>query len=211
MFKFKDRIEAGQEIAKSLHVHAGRKDTMILALPRGGVPVAHEVAQALSLPLDVLIVRKLGAPGQEELAMGAISLNDVCYLNHELIDSLQIAPEDLNRVIAQEKIELARRNHTYRQDKTAPDVAGKTVIVIDDGLATGATMRAAIAALHEAKAVRIIVAVPVGPFDTCTKLRNYADEVICLYTPDYFFGVGQWYQNFQQTSDEEVQAILQHY
>jgi len=211
MFKFEDRIEAGQELAKSLHIYTNRKNTMILALPRGGVPVAYEVAKALSLPLDVLIVRKLGAPGQEELAMGAISLNDVCYLNNELIDSLQVAPDELQRVIAKEKVELERRNQTYRLGKAAPDVTGKTVIIIDDGLATGATMRAAISALREAKVDRIIVAVPVGPFDTCTKLRCYADEVTCLFTPEYFFGVGQWYQNFQQTSDEEVQAILKQY
>jgi putative phosphoribosyl transferase len=211
MFKFEDRIEAGQELAKSLHIYTNRKNTMILALPRGGVPVAYEVAKALSLPLDVLIVRKLGAPGQEELAMGAISLNDVCYLNNELIDSLQVAPDELQRVIAKEKVELERRNQTYRLGKAAPDVTGKTVIIIDDGLATGATMRAAISALREAKVDRIIVAVPVGPFDTCTKLRCYADEVTCLFTPEYFFGVGQLYQNFQQTSDEEVQAILKQY
>jgi len=211
MFKFEDRIEAGKELAKSLHIYANKKNTLILALPRGGVPVAYEVAKALSLPLDVLIVRKLGAPGQEELAMGAISLNEVCYLNNELIDSLQVAPEELQRVIAKEKLELERRNQTYRSGRAAPDVTGKTVIIVDDGLATGATMRAAISALREANVSRIIVAVPVGPFDTCTKLRSYADEVICLFTPEYFFGVGQWYQNFNQTSDEEVQAILRPY
>lgn len=211
MIKFEDRVEAGKELAKSLHIYANSKNTMILALPRGGVPVAYEVAKALSLPLDILIVRKLGAPGQEELAMGAISLNNVCYLNNELIDSLQVAPEELQRVIANEKLELERRNQAYRLGNVAPDVTGKTIIIIDDGLATGATMRAAISALREAKVARIIVAVPVGPFDTCTKLRSYADEVNCLYTPEYFFGVGQWYQNFQQTSDEEVQTILKHY
>ena len=210
--QFGNRTEAGRELAQALMAYGGRNDAIILALPRGGVPVAHEVAKALYLPMDVWFVRKLGVPGQEELAMGAIALNGACHINEDITQRLNIPGQLMNQVVAKEKLELERRNRLYRHGHPAPDVKGKTVIIIDDGLATGATMRAAIESLRQAQAGRIAVAVPVGAKDVCEALAGVADEVVCLRMPEPFYGVGQWYEDFSQTSDEEVQALLaQHF
>ena len=206
--KFENRTAAGQALAKALASYADRPDAIVLALPRGGVPVAHEVAAALSLPMDVWIVRKLGVPGHEELAMGAIALGGACHINRDIALGLNVPERTLNQVIARERTELARRNALYRQDRKLPSLQDKTVIVVDDGLATGATMRAAIESLRQAKAGYIVAAVPVGAKETCDDLRGVADDVICLHTPEQFYGVGQWYDDFSQTSDEDVQDIL---
>lgn len=207
--KFENRNEAGRELAHALAQYKGKPGTLILALPRGGVPVAYEVAKALSLPLDIWLVRKLGVPGHEELAMGAMALDGSFHINKEITQGLDIPPHLFNQVIAKERAELARRNTLYRRNNLAPDIKGKTVIIIDDGLATGATMRAAIESLREAKASYIVAAVPVGAKETCAALETIADEVICLFKPEPFYGVGQWYKDFSQTSDEEVQFILE--
>ncbi|MBI3440811.1 MAG: phosphoribosyltransferase [Proteobacteria bacterium] len=206
---FCDRAGAGQELAKALAVYKERPDVVLLALPRGGVPVAHEVAKALSLPLDVWLVRKLGMPDHEELAMGAIAMGGVHYLNPSL--AAQLEQQEIERVIAKEEIELQRRDTLYRQGRPLPQLQGKTVIVIDDGLATGATMRAAVESLRQLQAGRIIVAAPVGSVSACRELSFIADEVICPYAPENFYGVGQWYADFSQTTDKEVQDILGHY
>jgi len=209
--RFQDRVEAGQALAKALAAYKGRKDVLLFALPRGGVPVAHEVAKALSLPLDIWLVRKLGMPGQEEFALGAIALGGVRYINPEYVAMGGISQKSLEQVIAKEEAELQRRNDLYRQGKPLPQMKEKTVIVIDDGLATGATMRAAVESLRQLQAKRIIVAVPVGSSSARQDLASLADEVVCLYAPEPFYGVGQWYRDFSQTSDEEVQAILDRY
>ena len=205
---FLNRADAGRQLAAELADLKGRKDALILALPRGGVPVAHELAVALSLPMDIFIVRKLGVPGYEELAMGAIALGDVRVLNEDVIEVMGIPESALDAVTALEKAELLRRNLLYRDDRPAPDVKGKTVIVVDDGLATGATMQAAVSALRREGAKTIIVAVPVGAEETCRKLRHEADHVACLRTPEPFYGVGAWYADFAQTEDEEVLTLL---
>jgi predicted phosphoribosyltransferase len=206
---FADRAEAGKRLAEALAGYAGRTDVLVLALPRGGVPVAYEVAQTLAVPMDLWLVRKLGVPGQEELAMGAIAGNDTCVLNRDIIDVLNIDRTTIDAVIAKEQAELERRNRLYRQGRPSPNIEGKAIIIIDDGLATGATMRAAIASLRQAGAARIIAAVPVGAASTCGKIEQEADELVCLYTPEPFYGVGQWYSNFSQTSDENVLALLE--
>ncbi|TAL27732.1 MAG: phosphoribosyltransferase [Alphaproteobacteria bacterium] len=206
--RFQDRIHAGRALAKALGAYAGRKDTLVLALPRGGVPLAHEIAGILALPMDVWLVRKLGVPGYEELAMGAIALGDTCYLNDGVIRELNVPLKLVRDVIASEQKELNRRNNLYRRGAPLPDLGSRTVIIVDDGLATGATMRAAIESLRAAKAARIVVAVPVGSASTCAALRDIADEVVCLRMPEPFYGVGQFYDDFSQTSDEEVLAIL---
>jgi len=208
--QFKNKPEAGKELADALIDYEGRQDCLILALPRGGVPVAYEVAKRLALPLDVLLVRKLGVPGHEELAMGAIASGDVRVLNHDILQQLYISPVAVEQVTTKEKKELDRRNQLYRGTLPMPDIKRKTIIVVDDGLATGATMKAAVAALREASAARIIVAVPVGAVSTCHELAELADKVICLYRPEPFGGVGQWYADFSQTSDREVQQLLAH-
>lgn len=207
--QFKNRIEAGQALAGALEKYKGKPNTVILALPRGGVPVAHEVAKNLNLPMDVWIVRKLGIPGHEELAMGAIALGGVCYINHHLVQKLHLPESAIERVIEQEMRELERRNKLYRDGKETPDIENKTVIIIDDGLATGATMRAAALSLREAKARNIIMAAPVGAASTCQMLENDLGEVTCPYRMEPFYGVGQWYRDFSQTSDQEVQKLLQ--
>jgi predicted phosphoribosyltransferase len=212
MFKnFQDRMEAGQALAKALAAYRGRPDVLLFALPRGGVPVAHEVAQALSLPLDIWLVRKLGMPGQEEFALGAIAMGGVRYINPEYVEMSGIGKKNLEQVIAKEEAELQRRNALYRHGRPVPPLKGKTVIVIDDGLATGATMRAAVESLRQMRAQKIIVAVPVGSASACTALSPLADDVVCLHMPEPFYGVGQWYRDFSQTSDEEVQEILSTY
>ncbi|WP_025041952.1 phosphoribosyltransferase [Nitrosospira briensis] len=206
---FADRAEAGKRLAEALVGYAGRTDVLVLALPRGGVPVAYEVARTLAVPMDLWLVRKLGVPGQEELAMGAIAGKDTRVLNRDIINVLNIDKTTIEAVIVKEQAELERRNRLYRQGRPSPDIEGKTIIIIDDGLATGATMRAAIASLRQAGAARIIAAVPVGAASTCGKVEQDADELVCLYTPEPFYGVGQWYDDFSQTSDESVLALLE--
>lgn len=207
-YHFADRAEAGRMLGEALSVYAGRIDVLVLALPRGGVPVAYEIARMLAVPLDVWLVRKLGAPGQEELAMGAMAGADTLVLNKEIIKLLNIDEASIDAAITRERTELERRNKLYRRGMPAPDIQGKTIILVDDGLATGATMRAAIVSLRDAGAARIVVAVPVGTISACRKIRQEADDLVCLYTPEPFFGVGQWYDNFMQTPDEEVLALL---
>lgn len=207
-YHFADRAEAGRMLGEALSVYAGRTDVLVLALPRGGVPVAYEIARMLAVPLDVWPVRKLGAPGQEELAMGAMAGTDTLVLNKEIIKLLNIDEASIDAAITRERTELERRNKLYRRGMPAPDIQGKTIILVDDGLATGATMHAAIVSLRDAGAARIVVAVPVGTTSACRKIRQEADDLVCLYTPEPFFGVGQWYDNFMQTPDEEVLALL---
>jgi predicted phosphoribosyltransferase len=206
--EFLDRIEGGRALADLLGQYARRPDTVVLALPRGGVPVAYEVARALGVPLDVFLVRKLGAPMHEELAMGAIASGGVRVLNHEVVRELDIQPEQIEATAAREAKELQRRERHYRDGRPAPEVRGRTVILVDDGLATGTTMRAAVAALRQQEPARIIVAVPVGAAQSCEELAEEADEVVCVRTPQPFYAVGLWYRNFAQTSDEEVRELL---
>ncbi len=207
--RFKSRKEAGQQLASLLDAYTDQKDALVLALPRGGVPVAYEVAKALRLPLDVWIVRKLGVPGHEELAMGAIALGCDSYMDHRMVESLRIPEAAVERVVAKELKELQRRNKLYRDDRAAPAVEDKTVILVDDGIATGATMRAGVLALREAGAREIIVAVPVGSASTCRELKQEASIVVCIFEAEPFYGVGMWYQDFSQTSDKEVLELLE--
>lgn len=203
-----DRREAGAVLAESLKAFKNQKDTIILGLPRGGVPVAYEVAQTLRTPLDVFIVRKLGVPGQPELAMGAIASGNTVIFNEDIIHHLGISKTAIDRIIQAEKIELARREQSYRGKKPFPDLTRKTVILIDDGIATGATMRAAVKALRQMHPTKIVIAVPVAEKSTCKKMSEIADEVICPQQPDDFYAVGAWYENFSQTTDEEVRELL---
>lgn len=204
---FQDRRDAGRALAQRLSGYADRPDVRVLALPRGGVPVGFEVAQALRAPLDVLVVRKLGAPDHEELALGAIAPG-VCHVNRRLLQEIGTDPERLDRIIEQEQVELARRERLYRGGRPPLDVRGNCVIVVDDGLATGATMRAAVLALRAMAPARVVVAVPVAAQDTCAVLRRKADEVVCVATPYPFVAVGLWYSDFSQTSDDEVRDLL---
>jgi putative phosphoribosyl transferase len=206
---FRDRFEAGEALAERLREFAGRPDVIVLALPRGGVPVGYVVARELGVPLDVFVVRKLGTPGQPELAMGAIASGDIRVLNADVVESLGIPEWAIEQVTRQEQEELQRRERQYRGDRPPLDVRGKTVILVDDGLATGSTMRAAAAALRKAGAARIIVAVPVASRATCDQLREEGNEVVCATTPEPFFAVGQWYKDFAQTTDEEVSELLE--
>jgi putative phosphoribosyl transferase len=205
---YRDRRNAGKRLAELLGAYAHRPDVLVLALPRGGVPVAYEVARALNAPLDVFLVRKLGVPGHEEAAMGAIASGGIRVLNDEVIHALHLPRQVVEEVTAREQRELQRREQLYRDGRPAPDVKGRTVILIDDGLATGATMRAALRALRQQQPARLIVAVPVGARSACRELLGEADEVICARTPEPFFGVGWWYQQFEQTSDQEVHDLL---
>ena len=205
---FRDRKEAGQELACHLTRYADRPDVLVLALPRGGVPVAYEVARALRAPLDVFLVRKLGLPGNEELAMGAIASGGVRVRNPELLSTLHVPEGVLEAVAAREQRELERRERAYRGGRPAPDVRGRTVILIDDGLATGSTMRAAVAALRRQGPARIVVAVPVGAADVCADFQREADEAICARTPEPLHAVGLWYGDFSQTTDEAVRDLL---
>jgi len=205
---FRNRQDAGQRLAARLKNYAGRSDVLVLALPRGGVPVAFEVAQQLKAPLDVFLVRKLGVPGHEELAMGAIASGGTRVINEDVVRYLQIPSEIIDAVAANEQRELERREREYRDGKPAPQVKDLVVILIDDGLATGSTMRAAAAALGKQNPSRIVVAVPVAPAETCEEFRKEVDEVVCAATPEPFQGVGLWYDNFSQTSDEEVRQLL---
>jgi predicted phosphoribosyltransferase len=206
--QFRDRYEAGRFLAAKLKPLAGDPDTIVLALPRGGVPVAYEIARELEAPLDIFIVRKLGAPTYEELAMGAISSGGVRVLNDDVIRRLGITPRMIEAVAAEEGRELARREREYRRDREPLRIQGRNVILVDDGLATGASMRAAVQALRKQSPRRIIVAVPVGAAETCEKFENEVDEVICGRRPDNLGAVGAWYEDFSQTTDDEVCELL---
>jgi putative phosphoribosyl transferase len=205
---FEDRHDAGRQLAAKLGRYAGRPDVIVLALPRGGVPVGYEVARALGAPLDLFLVRKLGVPGREELAMGAIASGGVRVLNDDVVRELGIPQRWVDEVTADEAAELRRREAAYRDGRPAPDVRGKAVILVDDGLATGASMRAAIAALRQLGPARIVVAVPVAAAQTCKEFRSEADEVVCAETPEPFYAVGTWYEDFSQTTDDEVRDLL---
>jgi predicted phosphoribosyltransferase len=209
MSLFSNRIDAGQKLAERLSGYFGHKDLLVLALPRGGVPVAFEVARKLGAQLDVFIVRKLGVPGHEELAMGAIASGGIRVLNMDVVRSLRISDDTIATVAAAEQVELERREQTYRKGKPEPHIAGRTVILIDDGLATGATMSAAVKAVRTQKPAHLIVAVPTAAKDTCEIFADEVDETICLTTPEPFYGVGAWYADFSQTSDNEVCNLLE--
>ena len=205
---FRDRSEAGRLLAGALRRYANQPDVIVLGLPRGGVPVAFEVAKALHAPLDVFVVRKLGTPGQRELAMGAIATGGVRVLNEAVVEGLGIPMEVIDEVTAEEERELKRRELAYRGSYTEPEVRGKTVILIDDGVATGSTMRAAMRALNVQRPARLIVAVPTAAGSTYRELRSEVDDFVALMTPESFSGVGEWYQDFSQTSDAEVTDLL---
>jgi putative phosphoribosyl transferase len=209
MAMFLDRTDAGRQLATRLSAYAGRRDVLVLALPRGGVPIAFEVAKALNAPLDVFIVRKLGVPGHEDLAMGAVATGGVRVLNADVVTALQIPRNVVDAVTSVESKELERRERLYRDDLPPPDVRGKTVILVDDGLATGASMRAAVAALRQREPARIVIAVPVAAPPTCDEFKSEVDEIVCAVTPEPFHGVGYWYDDFVQVTDREVRDLLQ--
>ncbi|HZS19234.1 MAG TPA: phosphoribosyltransferase [Candidatus Udaeobacter sp.] len=205
---FPNRVEAGSQLAQKLEKYAGRDDVIVLGLPRGGVPVAYEVAKHLRVPLDVFIVRKLGVPGFEELAAGAIASGGVRVLNDDVMRAIPHADQTIEAVAARETAELKRREQIYRQDRPDPELRDRIVILVDDGLATGATMRAAVKALRQQEVAKIVVAVPVGPPETCREIQEHADETICLRAPAFFQAVGQYYEDFSQTTDEDVRELL---
>jgi putative phosphoribosyl transferase len=205
---FRDRSEAGRLLAEQLHHYERRPDTIVLALPRGGVPVGYEIAAKLGLPLDVFVVRKLGVPGQSELAMGAIASGGVRVLNQDVLRAMPDAAATVAEITAEETREVERRERDYRQDRPAPELRGRTVILVDDGLATGATMLAAIAALRRQEPARVVVAVPVCPPETLEEVARAADEVVVLFAPEWFRGVGQFYDDFSQVSDKAVRDSL---
>ena len=206
--RFHDRLDAGRQLASRLEIYADRSDVVVLALPRGGVPVAYEVAGRLAAPLDIFLVRKLGVPGQEELAMGAISEGNVEVLNMDVIRELGIPDALVRQTAVRERFELDRRAQSFREGRALVPVAGRLVILVDDGLATGSTMEAAVLGLRRLNPSRIVVAAPVGAGDTCERLRTIADEVVCVQSPERFQAVGLWYEDFTQTSDEEVRDLL---
>jgi putative phosphoribosyl transferase len=205
---FANRREAGSELAARLQQYTNRQDVVVLALPRGGVPVAYEVAQALAAPLDIFLVRKLGLPGHRELAMGAIASGSVRVLNDDVVKWFHVPSEIIDEVAATEQKELERRERAYRDDRPPLDLRDKTVLLVDDGLATGSTMKAAVQAVRSRVPARVVVAVPVGAPDTCRELAAIADEVVCARRPAGFSAVGQWYRDFTETSDAEVRALL---
>jgi predicted phosphoribosyltransferase len=205
---FPNRIEAGRLLAEKLEKYADRNDVIVLGLPRGGVPVANEVATRLRAPLDVFIVRKLGVPGFEELAAGAIASGGVRVLNEDVMRAIPHADQAIEAVTTRETTELQRREQTYREGRPAPDLRDRIAILVDDGLATGATMRAAVKALRQRGVAKIVVAVPVGPPDTCHEIEEQADETVCLSMPEFFQAVGQYYEDFSQTTDEDVRELL---
>ena len=207
--RFADRRAAGTELAEHLQQYRTRRDVTVLALPRGGVPVAYEIARALEAPLDVFLVRKLGLPGRPELAMGAIASGGIRVLNDDVVRWYGIPADVIDRVAAAEQAELTRRERAYRGDHPPPELQGRTVVLVDDGLATGSTMKAAVRAVRARHPSRIVVAVPVGAPDTCRELAEGADEVVCARMPQPFTAVGLWYRDFSQTTDEEVQLLLQ--
>jgi putative phosphoribosyl transferase len=206
---FRDRVDAGRRLAQELSAYAGRADVLVLGLPRGGVPVAAEVARALGAPMDVFLVRKLGVPGHEELAMGAIASGDVRVLNREVIGMLNVPQQMIDKVAEKEQAELERRERAFRGDRPRPSLRGRTVILVDDGLATGASMRAAVEGLRAHEPGHIVVAVPTASPETCAAFEEAVDEVVCAITPQPFYGVGAWYLDFTQTTDEEVRSLLQ--
>ncbi|MHB1667979.1 MAG: phosphoribosyltransferase [Thiomonas sp.] len=206
--RFQDRFAAGRRLARSLQVYAGRHDVLVLAVPRGGVPVGYEVAQSLGAELDVLIARKLGLPGHPELAMGAIASGGALYLNPEVVDMAGVSQHDIEAVLADERRELQRRETLYRGTRPAASVEGRTVIVVDDGIATGASMRAAVMALRSRHPARIVVAVPVAPPGARQRLEDITDDFVCVLSPHPFYAVGQFYETFDQTSDAEVRRLL---
>jgi putative phosphoribosyl transferase len=207
--RFQNRSEAGRLLAEKLHCYAGRSDVLVLALPRGGVPVGFEVAFALRVPLDVFLVRKLGLPGHEELAMGAIATGGTRVLNREVMEEFQISEELIETVAAEEQIELQRREHAYRGDRPPPVIKERTIILVDDGIATGSTMHAAVAALRKQDPSGIVVAVPTAAPSAREEFRDEVEEFIVVKTPENFVAVGQWYEDFSQTTDAEVSALLQ--
>jgi predicted phosphoribosyltransferase len=206
---FEDRAYAGRLLGQALAKYANRPDVIVLALPRGGVPVGFEAAQAINASLDIMLVRKLGTPGHEELAMGAIASGGITVFNAELVSRLHIGPELMEAVIKREQQELQRREQAYRGNHPLPVVENRHVILVDDGLATGASMRAAVAALRQRNPASVIVAIPVAPPDTVAMLKEEADEVICLAMPEPFSAVGRWYRDFSQTTDEDVKSLLE--
>jgi putative phosphoribosyl transferase len=205
---FVDRRAAGRELAAHLAAYAGRDDVVVLGLPRGGVPVAYEVARALGAPLDMLVVRKLGVPGHEELAMGAIASGGVRVRNEQVIASTGVDDDLIEAVAEHERTELERREHAYRGERAPAEVADRTVIVVDDGLATGATMRAAVRALRQRHAAAIVVAVPIAASPVCAELGEIVDQVVCVRTPDPFVAIGLWYRDFAPTGDDEVRGLI---
>jgi putative phosphoribosyl transferase len=206
---YKNRQDAGRQLARFLAQYEGHDDVVVLGLPRGGVPVAYEVAQAIDAPLDVLIVRKLGVPGYEELAMGAIASGGAQVIHHDIVRQLSIPDEAVERVIVSEKRELERRENAFRGGMEPLNIRNKIVILVDDGLATGATMKAAVEAVYTSSPNKVVVAVPIASPDICDAMRHLVDEVICAATPQPFHAVGLWYTNFEQTTDDEVKTLLQ--
>ena len=205
---FTNRREAGRILAERLRGHVPRSNVVVLALPRGGVPVAYEVAAALDAPLDVFVVRKLGAPGNEEYAIGAIASGDIGIVDARTVAMLGLSHQDIDRIVETERLELDRRERLYRRGRPFPDLAGKTVVLVDDGLATGATMRAAIEALRSRSPAAVIAAVPVASREACAMIAAAADDCVCALTPAPFHGVGRWYAHFSQTTDNEVLELL---
>lgn len=208
MLLFQDRTDAGRQLAQKLNEYVGREDVVVLALPRGGVPVAYEVAQALQAPLDIFLVRKLGLPGHEELAMGAVASGGVRILNQEMIKAMRIPGEVIDAVSEREQQELSRREQLYRDDNPSPSLHDQVAILVDDGLTTSSGMAAAVAALRAREPEEIVVAVPVAAADSCEEFAQRVDRMICLETPDPFFGVGLWYEDFTQVGDEQVRNLL---
>lgn len=208
MMIFRDRADAGRRLAAKLGPYAGRADTLVLGLPRGGVPVAYEVARELGAPLDLIIVRKLGVPREPELAMGAIASGGVRVLNSDVIAAWAVSPEELEAVTARERRELERRERVYRGERPMAEVEGRTVILVDDGIATGATIRAAVEALRQRNPRRIVIATPVAAAITCEELRPLVDDLVCAQTLDDLYGIGFWYERFPQLSDDELRAYL---
>jgi len=206
--RFQDRAQAGKRLAARLAAYAHRSDVLVLGLPRGGVPVAFEVAQALTAKLDVMLVRKLGVPGHEELAMGAIASGGVRVINQQVKDELRISDHVVDTVAKKEQRELERREREYREGRAPPEIRGRVVILVDDGLATGSTMRAAVEALKQMGPKRLVVAVPVAAPETCAAFRDQVDEIVCALTPEPFHAVGLWYEDFSQTTDDEVRELL---
>ena len=205
---FNDRTGAGQQLAQQLQSYRGRSDVLVLGIPRGGVPVAYEVATALSAPLDVFISRKLGVPGQEELAFGAISSGGVRVMEAETVEAMGISELEIELIAAQESQELERRERIFRQQRSPLDVSGRTVILVDDGIATGSSMLAAIRGLRQMKPARLVVAVPVAPASTCARLRTEVDDLVCLHSPRLFHALGQFYEDFLQVDDQTVRDLL---
>jgi putative phosphoribosyl transferase len=206
---FEDRADAGRKVAERLRAYAHREDVLVLGMPRGGVPVAFEVAQALHAPLDVFLCRKLGVPLQEELAFGAIATGGVRVLDEQIVEAVALGPREIDEITLRERKELERRERVYRAGRPPLEVAGLTVILVDDGIATGASMFASVRALRQLKPARIVVAVPVAPMSTCLRLKKEVDELVCVHSPSSFYAIGQFYLDFGQLTDTEVVELLQ--